>query len=151
METILHAYPKDTLNSGFLTPAKIDAEIHHQGGRVTLGSHGNDAGIGSQNGLWALQMGGITNMEALRVAAIMGAEALDIQQDVDSIEVGKIGDLIILSKNPLDDIHNSREIRYVMKDGILYDGNTLDILWLFYKKSLEWKAKGGALDDSSDE
>jgi imidazolonepropionase-like amidohydrolase len=86
-------------------------------------------------------MGGITNMEALQAGTIMGAEALGIQQDVGSIEVGKIADLIILNKNPLDDIHNSREIRYVMKDGILYDGNTLDILWPFYKKCPEWKLK----------
>lgn len=38
-------------------------------------------------------------------------------KDLGSIEVGKIADLIILDKNPLDDIHNTREIRYVMKGG----------------------------------
>lgn len=141
LDAILSAQSKDTVHPGFLTPAKIDAEIRHKGGRVTLGSHGNDEGIGAQNELWALQMGGISNMEALQAATVMGAEALGIQKDVGSIEVGKIADLIILNKNPLDDIHNSREIRYVMKDGILYDGNTLDEIWPFYKKCPEWKLK----------
>jgi Tol biopolymer transport system component len=141
LEMIVHAQPKDTLNPGFLSPAKIDADILHKGGRLALGAHGNDEGIGSQNELWALQMGGISNMEALRAATIVGAEALGIQQDVGSIEIGKIADLILLNKNPLDDIHNSREIRDVMKDGILYDGNTLDVLWPFYKKCPEWRFK----------
>jgi Tol biopolymer transport system component len=140
---IVNAKPVDTAGKGDLDPTIIDAEIRHLGGRVTLGSHGNDEGIGAHNELWALKMGGLTNMEALQAATIMGAEALGVQKDLGSIEVGKIADLIVLNKNPLDDIHNSREIRYVMKDGILYDGDTLDILWPFYKKCPEWRLKSG--------
>jgi len=86
-----------------------------------------------------LQMGGLKNMEALQAATIMGARALGIQKDVGSVEVGKIADLIILNKNPLQDIHNSREIRYVMKNGILYNGDTLDELWPVFKKCPDWR------------
>ncbi len=89
----------------------------------------------------SLQLGGLSNIEALKTATIRGAEALGIQKDIGSIEVGKIADLIILNKNPLDDIHNSKEIRYVMKDGVLYDGNTLNMIWPLRKACPEWKLK----------
>jgi Tol biopolymer transport system component len=148
LERIKLSAPEDSTAPYFITPAKIDALVRHQGGRVVLGSHGNDKGIGPHNELWALQAGGLTNMEALQAATIAGAEALGIQQDVGSLEGGKIADLIILNKNPLEDIHNSREIKYVMKDGILYDGNTLQEIWPQKKKAPEWQFKGKLQDQN---
>jgi len=144
----MHGHPKDTLHPAFLAPAAIDTRIF-PGGRLALGSHANDEGMGAHNELWALQMAGLTNMEALRTARISGAEAFGVQQDLGSIEVGKIVDLIILNKNPLDDIHNSREIRYVMKDSILYDGNTLDEMWPEQKKWSKWRMPKKAADASA--
>ena len=36
---------------------------------------------------------------------------------------------MVLNTNPLDDIRNTTDILYVMKDGVLYDGDTLDEIW----------------------
>ncbi len=43
-----------------------------------------------------------------------------------SIEEGKFADLVILNSNPMDDLRNTKDIQYVMKDGRLYDGMTLN-------------------------
>jgi hypothetical protein len=43
--------------------------------------------------------------------------------------VGAIADLVVLNANPLDDIHRSRDIAFVMKSGVLDDGNTHDERW----------------------
>jgi len=104
-------------------------DIVRAGGRAGLGSHGQQDGIGAHWELWMLASGGMTAMEALRVATLFGAESIGFSQDLGSVEPGKLADLLVLDSNPLDDIHNSVDIRYVMKNGEIYDSMTLDRIW----------------------
>lgn len=104
-------------------------DIVRAGGLAGLGSHGQQDGPAAHWELWMLQSGDMTEMEALRIATIVGAEAIQLADDLGSIEVGKLADLIVLDSNPLEDIRNSMDIRYVMKNGELYQGDTLDRIW----------------------
>ena len=89
--------------------------------------------------------GGMKPLEALHIATMGGAKALGLDKDPGSLEPGKIADVLILDKNPLDNIQNSESIRYVMKCGFLYDGGTLNRIWPTEKKfeAFPWANKSG--------
>ena len=71
----------------------------------------------------------ISLLDGLRTFTLNGAY-LTFDDDIrGSLEVGKLGDVLVLNENPLDDIRHTTDILYVMKDGVLYDAETLDEIW----------------------
>ena len=74
---------------------------------------------------WEMELlvqGGFSNMDALQTGTINSAVYHGLGESIGSIEVGKLADLVVLTANPLDDIRNTQAIRYVVKDGWVYDG-----------------------------
>jgi Tol biopolymer transport system component/imidazolonepropionase-like amidohydrolase len=125
----------------FPLTAKGAAGIVARGGHVALGSHGEQQGIGAQWELWMLQSGGMTPWQALWCATMNGAESIGLDKEIGSLEPGKMADMIVLNANPLDSIQNTNKIQYVIKNGVIYDGDTLDEIWPKEKKfpAFPWK------------
>jgi Tol biopolymer transport system component/imidazolonepropionase-like amidohydrolase len=101
-------------------------DVLRAGGRVCLGGHGQMQGLGPHWEMWAFVQGGFTPLEALRVATLHPAEALGLERDLGSLEPGKLADFVVLERNPLDDIHNSREVELVVKNGRAYTPGELE-------------------------
>ena len=68
-------------------------------------------------------------IDALRAATILSAEKIGLAPDLGSVEGGKLADLIVLDADPLADIHNTEKIRWVIKNGQLFDAATLRVEW----------------------
>jgi imidazolonepropionase-like amidohydrolase len=105
--------------------AKSVKALLDRGVKVQLGAHGQLHGLGAHWELWMLQQGGMTTHESLRAATIHGAEYLGLDADLGSLARGKLADLIVLDRNPLDSIRNSTSIRYVMINGRIFDAETM--------------------------
>ncbi len=127
----------------FKLHAEQAKKVVDAGGKVCIGGHGQLQGLGYHWELWSVQSGGMSNFDALRCATIFGAQALGFEKDLGSITAGKLADILVLDRNPLDNIRNTNALRYVMKNGLLYNAETLDQIWPVEKKmpKLYWEGE----------
>jgi imidazolonepropionase-like amidohydrolase len=118
--------PDEEYENGHILVSITCKKLFDAGVNVNLGAHGQIQGIGAHWELWMLAQGGMSNMEALQCATINGARYIGMDKEIGTLEKGKLADLIILDKNPLDDIKNSESVRYTMVNGRLFDCETMN-------------------------
>jgi imidazolonepropionase-like amidohydrolase len=109
-----------------ISAARNAKRLLDAGVSVQRGAHGQREGLAAHWEMWMFVQGGMTPMQALRCATLNGARYLGLDGDIGSLEPGKLADLVVLDKNPLEDIRNTEAIRQVMQNGRLYDGLRLD-------------------------
>jgi imidazolonepropionase-like amidohydrolase len=68
-------------------------------------------------------LSGVSEMDALIAATRNCADLCNVLDRLGTVEEGKLADLVVLAKNPLDNISNIRTIKMVLKDGALVDRN----------------------------
>jgi len=111
---------------GFRAVSRSTKKLDDAGVLVNVGSHGQVQGLAMH---WEMELfaeGGMSNERVLRAATLNGARTLALDKEIGSLEVGKLADLIVLEKNPLEDIHNTMSVVQTMIGGRLYDSYSMD-------------------------
>ena len=126
--------PEEEYENGYILVSKACTKLQNAGVNINLGAHGQLQGMGAHWELWMLAQGGMSNLQALKCATINGAIYLGMEQEIGSIAPGKLADLIVLDKNPLEDIRHSNSVHYTMINGRLYDAATMNEIGNYDRK-----------------
>src|SRR5690606_11009948 len=92
------------------------------GGRITAGTDAPFAPYGSSlhSELWVFVEAGLSPFQALQSATIHAAEAVGVEKDLGSVEVGKLADMVLVDGDPLNRIQDAMKVRTVIKNGTVF-------------------------------
>lgn len=105
------------------TTAKALSDV---GVKVNAGGHGQREGLAMHWEIWMMAQGGMSPLEALATATINPAQSLGLDDNIGSIEVGKLADLVVVDGDITEDIRVSDKVIYTMINGRLYDAETMN-------------------------
>ena len=98
----------------------IVGALHRAGIPVVAGTDQTVPGHSLHREIELYVQAGFTPMEAIQAATIVPARAMRLEKESGTIEKGKRGDLILVGGNPLDDIHQIRNVEYVITNGTMF-------------------------------
>lgn len=110
----------------FVTSQSVKA-IHDNGGYVLAGAHGEMQGLGFHWEIRMFSQGNMSNIDVLKAATVYPAKAHGLFHEIGSIAPGKLADLIFYGPgdSPLDNIWNAGKVKWVMKDGTMWNARDM--------------------------
>ncbi|KAG1734440.1 uncharacterized protein EDB91DRAFT_1146890 [Suillus paluster] len=116
------------------------ANMVHRGLRAHIGAHGEPPlGLMYHQEMFYAKSGGLSNYEVIRAATADAAITFGLFDSLGSISTGKLADLIIFPPGfdlLQDDIRHTRNIRYVMRGGRVWDAGTMEEIWPIKRKQV---------------
>ena len=126
--------PDEEYENGHILVSKSVKKLSDAGVKVNMGAHGQLQGLGVHWEIWNMALGGMSPLDALRTATINPAVNLGLDSWIGSLQPGKLADLIVMDKNPLENIYNTESVHYTMVNGRLYDAEQMNEIGNYDKK-----------------
>lgn len=104
----------------FTKELAVVGALHRAGIPVVAGTDQTVPGYSLHREIELYVEAGFTPMEAIQAATIIPARVMGMEKQSGTVEKGKRGDLILIDGNPLEDIHNTRNVEYVITNGTVY-------------------------------
>jgi imidazolonepropionase-like amidohydrolase len=97
------------------------AKAYKAGVKIAFGT---DAGVYAHGKNWMefiyMTEAGMPVLEAIKCATINASELIGVSDKVGTIEAGKFADIVAVEGDPTQDVHAMGQMRFVMKDGVVY-------------------------------
>jgi len=104
----------------FSKDVAIVGALHRAGIPIVAGTDQAVPGHSLHREIELYVQAGFTPMEAIQAATIVPARVMGLEKELGTVQKGKRGDLILLTADPLADIHNTRAVEYVITNGTMY-------------------------------
>lgn len=137
-ERLLRFFPRELIDARSIRrPMAPEDQYYHKtvaaslkdlrdaGISIQVGGHGQLQGLGTLWEMWLIAQGGMSNAHVLEAGTIAGARYLGLDEDIGSLETGKLADLIVIDGNPLADLKDLEQVEMTMVNGRLYDSETM--------------------------
>ncbi|MDG1894933.1 MAG: amidohydrolase family protein [Fuerstiella sp.] len=127
--------------------AEIAKQRVDDGGLVQAGGHRQLNGICTHWELWSFVQGGMTPMQSLRSGTLHGAKYLGLDDDIGSLEVGKLADILVIESgaDPTQNIRDSQNIQYTIANGRVFEAATMNEIGGQHGPEFFWKFSGQGL------
>jgi len=103
----------------------IAGALHKAGIPIVAGTDQTVPGHSLHREIELYVQAGFTPMEAIQAATSVPAHVMGVDTEVGTVEVGKRADLIVIHGDPLQDIHNTRNVESVITNGTMYNAAEL--------------------------
>jgi hypothetical protein len=121
--------PNTQLEEGFKRAGMFVKQYVDQGGKIVagddFGSGMGSPGLALHEEMQLLAEVGVKPMQVIQAATSWSMEAWGKSKDAGTVEAGKRADLLVLNRNPLDDMSATTDIFRIIQGGVVVDRDSL--------------------------